>query len=263
MARLSAPFALTGSFGSLVAYRRKDLPYTLVRSASSLSRERFRTDPSFENARRTASEAGGRSRAAQALRRVLHPLSPVRDGNWQGTLTGALTAVQHRDTDSVYGQRNILLSQHGALLAGFCLSRRTPFESLLRAPLNTVLDKTTGKAAVNNPELITRLNFFPTALYPYFRTVAVLGAVPDHFYTAHGYTTGGDYTPHAPAAAYADWHPVKGGAPATTIELTLPPPPGNAFALVLAVGIVMGTVNKEGTIEPVGYAGSGKILEVR
>lgn len=34
------------------------------------------------------------------------------------------------------------------------------------------------------------------------------------------------------------------------------------FVLVLAIGFAMGVVTREGGIEPVGYAGSGKILEV-
>jgi hypothetical protein len=263
MARLFAPYPLSGAFGGLVAYQRKDIAGTLLRTPSNLTRQRFRTDPAFANSRRTATEAGGRSKAARALRRVLHPLSPVRDHTWQGTLTGALTAVQHRDTQSVYGQRSILFSQHGHLLEGFCLSRRTPFETLVRAPLTASIDRSALSAAVAVPELLPGVNFFPSGRQPWFRLVGVLGAVPDYFYTADGYTAAGGYEKLQPAVFYGDWHPVKGGAPATTVHLALPQvPPGNAFGLVLALGFVMGVVNHKGAVEAAGYAGSGKILGV-
>ena len=118
--------------------------------------------------------------------------------------------------------------------------------------------------AVAVPQLLPGVNFFPPGRQPWFRLVAVLGAVPDHFYTAHGYTTTGDYETLKPAVVYGDWRPVKGGAPPATVNLTLPqPPPNQAFGLLLAVGFVMGGVNREGEVEAVGYAGSGKNMEVR
>lgn len=126
-----------------------------------------------------------------------------------------------------------------------------------------VLNKPVGSAYLDIPALLPGVNFFPSGRQPYFRTVSVLGAVPDHFYSTYGYTTREDYTHLYPAVAYGDWHPAKGGAPAVTIDLTLPQaPPNSSFALLLAVGVVMGIVNKEGAVEAVGYAGSGKILEV-
>lgn len=263
MARLSAPFTLTGTFGQLVAYQRKDIPGTLVRTPSSLTRGRFRTDPAFANARRTASEAGGRSKAARALRRVLHPLTPVRDGNWQGALTGALTAVQRGDHESAWGQRSVRLSQHGHLLEGYGLSRRTPFESLVRSPLTCTLDKGALRAVVAIPDLLPGTNLIVCTPEPYFRVVACLGAVPDLFYTPDGYAPARMEQPYAVRAAYSDWRPVKSGAPACTLELRLPTvPSGDAFALVLAVGVLLGTPNFRGDIHSVPYRGSGRIMRV-
>ena len=263
MARLSAPYTLSGTFGQLVAYQRKDLPGTFVRTPSSLTRGRFRTDPAFSNARRTASEAGGRSTAAKALRRILHPLEPVRDGNWQGALTGALTAVQHRDTDHPWGQRSVLLSRHGHLLEGFCLARRTPFESLLRTPVTASLDKATCTATVELPDLIPGVNLWVRTPEPYFRIAASLGVVPDLYYSPEGYSPKAIVPPCPLAAAYTDWQGVKSGSPATTLELRLPlVPPGEDFALVLALGVLLGAPAHGGNIQPVNYRGSGRILRV-
>lgn len=263
MARLSAPFTLSGTFGNLVAYKRKDLPYTLVRTASTLNGDRFRSDPAFANARRTASEAGGRSKAAQALRRVLQPLSPVRDHNWQGAFTGALTAVQHRDTDSSWGQRNILLSKHGHLLEGFCLSRHTPFESLVRTPVSVSVDKAANKASVELPDLQPGVNLWVRTSEPYVCVVACLGALPDLFFTAEGYAPGKADDPGSVNAAYSEWRPVKSGMPALRLELQLPfVLPSEDFALVLAMGVLLGAPDHRSIIQPVPYRGSGRILKV-
>lgn len=226
MARLSAPFTLSGSFGQLVTYQRKDLPgTTLVRTPSSLTRRRFLTDPAFSNSRRTATESGGRSQAAQALGTVLFPLSPVRDHNWQGTLTGALTAVQHRDSESPWGQRSVLFSKYGYLLEGYGLARRTP--------------------------------------YPYFRVLASLGVVPDLHYTPDGYAPAVPPGRYPPQVVKTGWTGVKMGLAETVLELQLPYPVDYpSYALVLAVAITFGTPDGVGRIQPVPYCGSGRLARV-
>jgi hypothetical protein len=62
----------------MILYRRKDLPGTLLRSKGVVTRERMQRDPAFTNTLRHAIEGGGRSQAAKAMRRVLHPLEAVR-----------------------------------------------------------------------------------------------------------------------------------------------------------------------------------------
>ena len=263
MARFFAPFSLSGTFGQLVAYQRKDLPGTLVRSPTSLNRRRFLSDPAFSNSRRTATEGGGRSKAAQSLRRVLQPLSPVRDHNWQGALTGALTAVQQGDSVSPWGQRGLLLSRHGHLLEGYSLARRTPLESLLRSPLSYLLDKKEGSALLELPGLLPGVNLVVRTPEPYFRVAAVLGIVPDLLYTPGGYAPYKEEQPLPLVSAYTDWRPVKSGAPAQGLELHLPLLPSTGgFALVLAAGILLGTPAPNGAIQPVPYRGGGKILKV-
>ena len=263
MARLSAPFSLSGTFGQLVAVRRKDLSFTLVRAPTSITRKRFLTDPAFTNSRRTATEGGGRSKAAQALRRVLQPLAPVRDHNWQGALTGALTAVQYQDTASPWGQRSVLLSRHGYLLEGYALSRRTPLEGLVRAPLTFHLDKSTLRARVELPELIAHVNLAVRPPEPYFRVVAALGAVCDMSYTPGGYAPEQEEPSLPLTATYTEWRPVKSGAPAQGLALHLSfAPSTGSFALVLAVGLLLGTPGPGGTIQALPYRGGGKILKV-
>lgn len=263
MAKLNGPLSFTGQLGDIVGYRRKDLEGTCLRATTSLNKERIHTDPAFANSRRTAEEAGGRSKAAKWLRRMLHSLDPVRVGNWQAQFTKVLTPLQRLDTQGLYGQRDVLFSRYGQLLEGLCLSSRTPFEGLVRNLPSFTLSKDQLQAEVVFPALTQGVNFFAPDSLAYFRVAVVLGAMPDLLYTPGGYKPEGDYNQLYPAEALSDWYPVKGGAPATAFQLQLPKvPPNDSFGLVLAVGLLFGTVNQWGQIEPVKYQGSGRILAV-
>jgi hypothetical protein len=263
MAKLHTPFNLSGPLSGLIVYQRKDLDGTFARTRSTISKERLRTDPAFANTMRQATEGGGRSRAAWWLRRVLQPLGAVRDHNWQGALTGALKPLQERDTESVYGRRNLLFSQHGHLLEGYGLSRRTPWDILVRTPLVCSLDKTVQTAWVELPDLLPGATFFPHSEPPYFRVVASLGVVPDLWHTAHGYTPKDTPGRHLPTVVYTPWLATKSGAAATTLELQLPytiefP----SYALVLALALSFGSPGESGAIQPINYSGSGRIIAV-
>lgn len=265
MARVHVPYPLSGSIGGLVFYQRKDSKdKTFVRTQGEVSPGRQRSDRAQESRRRNSSEMKGRAAMAQDLRQVLHPLEPVRTGNWQSGLSGALRPVQVRDTVGVPGERAVLLSQHGHLLEGYSLNKHQSLESLVRSPLDCSLDKDAGTAVLGLPELVAGANWLLPGPHSWFRWVAALGAVPDQlFVTGRGYTRAGDYLPVAKKYFFGDWHPVKGGAPALTMDLALPaPPPATGSALVLACGIVLGAVNGEGAVRPVGYAGAGKIVAV-
>ena len=264
MARLTTPFSFTGPLSGLSFYTRKDAAGTFVRGQSRISKERMHTDPAFANTRRSGAEAGGRSQAAKWIRQVLQPLEPMRDHNWQGTLTGSLMALQKRDTVSAYGERGVLLSQYGHLLEGFPLNRRTPWETLVRTPFSYTVDKDHQRAWVEMPALLEGVTFFPRTPHPYFRLVATLGVAPDLHYAAASYLPVYRAGKHLPHVARTEWQGVKSGAPATVLELQLPySMEYPAYALVLAVGVLFGTLDEWGEIKEVGYSGSGRIAAVR
>lgn len=266
MARVRVPYPLSGSIGGLVFYQRKDSKdKTFVRTQGEGPHGRQRSSREQDNRRWASTEMQGRAAMAQDLRRVLHPLAPMRTGNWQSGLSGALRPVQLRDTVSAYGERAVLLSQHGHLLEGYSLNKRLALEAVVRSPLDYSVDKIAGTAVLHLPELVAGANWQVPGPYSWARWVAVLGAVPDQqFVPGRGYTPAGDHYPEQTDTFFGDWQPVKGGAPPLTIDLALtnlPPTPG--FALVLAAGIVLGAVNGEGVVGPVGYAGAGKIVAAR
>lgn len=171
--------------------------------------------------------------------------------------------IQILDTDGVYSQRSVWLSNHPHLVEGFTLSLQTPLDTLLRTPLRCSIQKDALSAQISIPELVTGINFCPRTPHPYFRVVASLGAVPDVHYTPHG------YSPEPPAGSYlpqvvkTGWTGVKQGLPETVLELQLPyTVPYPTYSLVLAVAISFGTLDVPGNIQPVKYCGSGRIVKV-
>lgn len=265
MAKLHTPFAFTGHLQGVVAYTRKDLPGTVIlRTQSSPTREDINTRPSYDLTRRNNREFGGRSTAGRWIRRALCPLRHLEDYGVHSALTQLLKPVQLLDTTSPFGQRHVCLSQLPHLLEGLNLTRRHPFEGMVRHPLSWTVSRETLSARLEVPALIAGINVLPPPPHPLFRLTAVLGLVPDLFYGEPLYEPRGDYAHLLPAAAHTEWFSARKGCPATALDLQLPyTPPGEAFSVLMAVGLEMGTAAEGGGIEPVRYGGSARIVEVK
>lgn len=262
MAKLTGPFTFIGTIGDLSAYKMRGTDKTVLRLKWGPTAEDIQTKPQYDITRRNNREFDARSKGASLVQQVLQPLEPMRDYNLSGPLNGFMSRILKLDTEGVYGRRSLLLSRQARLLEGFNLNRRTPFDGTLRNGVGYTLSRETLSARVELPAFLPGTNFFPADRYPLFRVVAVLGLVPDLFLDNYN-----NYTPEAqwkhvfPVRAETDWQPVKSGSSAAALELALPyTPSGAAFSLLLGVGISFGTLKGEGTIEPVKYVGSAKVL---
>ena len=257
-------FEFTGSIGNLSAYKRIDMDRTIIRTKGGPSKEKIRRQPSFDVTRRNNSEFGGRSRFAGWILMGLDPLRPLSDYNMASAFNALLTPVQLMDTGSELGQRSIELSKAPAALQGFPFNRRNVFEAVVRSSLSFTVSKEERRAELELPELITGRNFFPVDTYPVFRWQAALCAVPDLFCKGGGkYHPAGKFEPYNAGHYAGDWQPCGAGAQGTSIELGLPyAVEGEAFSLLLAVGIAFGVVRAGGG-EAVKYAGSGKVVGVK
>jgi hypothetical protein len=90
--------------------------------------------------------------------------------------------------------------------------------------------------------------------YPFCRFIAVMGLVPDLFYTEHGYLPKGERN-YIFNYIESDWLPVNTPAPAVT--LTIEGPPENkptTCSNMVAIGIAFGTMKGQ-EIQPVKYIG--------
>lgn len=265
MAKLHTPFAFTGKLRGVTAYTRKDLPGTVIlRTQAGPTAGDINTRAAYDLTRRNNKEFGGRSTTARFIRRALYPLRHLEDHNVGAALTKLLKPVQALDTVSSFGRRSVCLSRQPHLLEGFNLNQRHPFEGAVRHPLAWSLSKEDLSARLEVPELLANINFLPPPPHPLFRLTVLLGVVPDQYWGEPLYGPSGDYGQLFPVVEHTEWRPVKKGAPATTLDVQLPyAPPGNDFSLLLAVGLEMGTAAGPGSVEPVRYAGSARIVEVR
>lgn len=255
MAKIRGPFAVKGK---LETYRFTPCAAWRARWPASPLAHDIQTKPAYNITRRPNREFRGCSLASRYLRRNFHPLEPARDYALSGLVTGWMTDFLFVDTESEFGRRHILLSRNPRLLEGINLSGRFPFDSVVRDGITYELSREALHARVG---LQAGVNFSPAGKHPYFKVAATLGIAPDVLWTEHGYSFHRAYEQFHPVVAESEWRPTAGDSVPLSLELQLPyTPPNNQFALVLTLGILMGTAGKRGGLEAVRYTGCGKVI---
>lgn len=261
MARLKGVLDFSGKIGGLSAYKRKDMDDTFVRMPGGASRKKIKTARSFERTRELNLEWKGCGRAAGRIRWALLFVGHLKDYNFTSELSKICKAIQSQDTENVKGERSILISKHRDLLEGFRLTQRNPFDSVVRHLLKCEINRETGSAWVQLPNLLPEINLYIPWRYPLFRFVISLQAVLDLEYNYP--QTSNSNTAAAPVA-YTAWQATGEHYAGERIELQLKggPKQDDSWTLILSVGIEMGTPISNNVINTVKYAGSAKILAV-
>jgi hypothetical protein len=262
MAILKSPFPLIGKFDNLVAYHLSGVDGIVVRRKGGVSGHVVKTAPQYETARKNGSEFGGRSNASGWIMRMMHPVKELADGKIGGVLNAFLIPVQELDTESEFGKRHVMLTRNRDLLQGFSLNKESPFSSVVRPIPPYSISRDELSATVRVPELIPQINFFPSMAAPLFSIVAVLGVVPDVFYSSTGYQPShSEYGHLAPVMSESPWHPcTERSAP---FELSLQftsTPPDEHFSLVLSVGIRYGSPSVRNIVKRKEKSGCGMII---
>jgi hypothetical protein len=126
------------------------------------------------------------------------------------------------------------------------------------------VDRETLSARVNIPALLPGINFYKPEKQPdcpMFSVMAILGLVPDLFFSEHGYKPTKEYWLNTYKQAETSWYPMLKGANATTLEMKLDiVPPDQSFSLVLGVGVRFGTMTDATTVQQVKRTGVAKIV---
>ena len=262
MAKLNPNFSFTGSLGNLSAYSMKGVEGIVVRTKGGATKEKIKESPSFEFTRRLNAEFGGRATASQWIMRALWPQKALADYNMAGPVNSLVKAIQVLDTESAFGQRHIVLTKNPRLLEGFSLNRKNPFDSTLRNPVGAALSREGLSAHIDIPALLPGINFFGPNNYPMYSLQAILGIVPDLFFTANKYKPSADgYILNDYTAAVTDWYPVQQGSPALALDIQLPRvPPDASFSLMLTIGIRYGRMMDASHVQQVKHVGCAKIL---
>jgi hypothetical protein len=264
MAKLHSAIQFTGALGNLSAYSMRGSDRIVLRTKGGPSRQRIKTSPSYEQARRNGAEFGGRSVASKWIMRMAWPLKPLADHNIAGPLNALLKPIQILDTENEWGNRHVQLSKNPSLLEGFSFNRKTGFDSVVRASLRVSVARTSLSAEINIPPLLPRINFFAPQGHSSYSIEAVMGIVPDVFCNDGEYgPSGGDYSKFTFTSSFTPWHALHDTPAPSVLKLQIADtPPDDFYSLMLSIGIRYGAIGNNSVIKQIPHAGSAKILAV-
>lgn len=263
MAQLTGEIQFIGSLRNISAYKMRGTDKIVLRRKGGPSRKQIKHSPKFVNTRRNNMEFGGRSMAAQEIKRILHPLMFLADYNITGPLNALLKPIQKLDTENDWGKRAIQLSKDPRLLEGFSLNRKYLFETIVRTPVLCAIEGTKEAAIIDIPALLPGINFMIPGNYAWYKFIAVMGLVPDLFFNRDTYEPKDWNRDYWTTISETDWLPVNTAAPASKLELKgSSQDKPDACSTLVALGIAFGTI-RNNNIEPVKYIGAGKILGMR
>jgi hypothetical protein len=262
MAQLESNFDFTGKLGNISAYKSRGSEKIILRTKGGPTTHQFKTSQHYAKARRNNAEFGGRAQASKWVRQMMHPLQSVGDYNAAGPLNALIKPIQALDTVNDHGQRNIEFSKDSSLLHGFSLNKRNTFDSIIRNPVAYSIDRVVLTATVGIPQLLPNINFFNPGKHAFYSIVAVLGIVPDLFYSKNGYNSSWKKNePEGSKFIESEWFASLEGSKAFTLslqyQLSLP---NQSFMAMLSAGIKFGTMGVGGVIQQVPYAGAAKIM---
>ncbi|MDP4238097.1 MAG: hypothetical protein Q8904_01330 [Bacteroidota bacterium] len=259
---------LTGSLANVSMYKLHGSEQVVVRMKGGPTRNQIKTKPQFEKLRQNENEWAGCTRMGRNIRLSFKAMNRLEDYPVTGTLNGICKQIQKMDTEGEPGRRAIRLSKHKNTLLGFPFSSKQTLESVLKVPFETTLDRATGEAHIELPEVDTGMYLYNFRNLPYYRIIANLGGVCDSLILP------GDKVYSSPYDGYcdrqlgvyeSDWMPAVGMQPALHLTLSYPlteNPIPEEVTLLLCLGIEFGKVGVANIPTAVKYAGSGKIVRV-
>lgn len=252
--------ALVGRLKNLSFYQQQSTGKVIVRFKRGVSKKRIKNDPAYARTRKLNRDFGACSRAVGNIRYPLYRLLHLADYNFSPVLQVVCKNIQERDDQHKLGEKNIYFSRFAYLLKGFQLNQKNTFDSLVRHPLECTINKETGTAIISIPELQAGVNLFLPWKSPYYRLRITFGVVPDELFSVTP-------QPMEDAALAEDfmgeWQPVRQRSAAQQVEMKLDEclyKPEEGYAVVVSVGIEMGTPLTDKLIEIVPRHGAAKIL---
>jgi len=262
MATLEEGIEFTGSIGKLSAYRMKGSNKIILRKKAGPSKKQILTARNFERTRENMAEFLGVGKAVSAIRYALADVGHLSDYNFTSSLTSICKKIQLLDPLGSRGERNILLSQHPYMLAGFRLHKKHPFQGIVTGPVNCTIKRKTKTAIIELPRLLQGINLHLPWKQPMYRFTLSLGVVEDIIFEKGYYK--GDVGGQAHSCLDTAWHVAAEPFQTQTVELKLDMQEAikDSHTLLVAVGIEMGVPSPYGVIEEVKYAGSACILAV-
>lgn len=149
MAKQTGIFHVIGSLGNATFYKTKD-GYK-VRTKSSLTKARIKSDPAFKNTREHCAEFGSAAKAGRLFRTAFRPLiHRAGDKSQAGAMTRAMLKVIQEDEVNPRGQRTIKDGQP-LLLEGFEFNQGRTLSYTLGIQFSASIDQAKGAMVVDIP----------------------------------------------------------------------------------------------------------------
>jgi hypothetical protein len=268
MARMKNFMQMTGSMAMVSMYTMQGSDQVIIRTKGGPNKYQIKTKPQFEKVRRNNSEWSGCTKMGSQIRISFMNMNRIEDYPVTGALNAICKEIQKSDTVSDHGKRGIYLSKNKDILVGFSFSRKQVLESVLRVPIETTLSRETGKAIINIPAVNTDLYLYNFRKLPYFRIVANFSGVCDMIIPEDGRSYEHplyNYCDRVNGIFESEWLSSTGTQQELSIKLSYPLDPApipDDVTLLLCVGIEFGKHGYGNVIEPVKYAGTGKIVRV-
>ena len=160
MARLKGILKIHGTLDDLTFYKTQD--GHLVKTKSSISKQRIMTDPNFQRTRENGSEFGSAASAGKLLRGAIRALLlTTSDNRITSRVTKVMTIVKNFDATSARGLRNVgvAISQASAKaeLKDFDFNIDSPLSSTLFKPF--AVNVTTGVITIAGLVPATDISF--------------------------------------------------------------------------------------------------------
>ncbi len=160
MARLKGILKIHGTLDDLTFYKTQD--GHLVKTKSSISKQRIMTDPNFQRTRENGSEFGSAASAGKLLRAAIRALLlTTSDNRITSRVTKVMTIVKNFDATSARGLRNVgvAISQASAKaeLKDFDFNIDSPLSSTLFKPF--AVNVTTGVITIAGLVPATDISF--------------------------------------------------------------------------------------------------------
>lgn len=263
MAKLHTSFEFTGPLGNFSFYRMRGVDRIVMRQKGGPSRKQILSDDSFKNVRLNLAEFSGCAMATRLMRRMFRAFHPLADYNFTGSLNGLFKRIQLLDEVHAWGTRSVKLSAHAKVLNNFSWNREHGLNRVLAVLPGVKLSRRARSAKIKLAPMMPGKNFMPDCAHSYYRLEFTLAVLPDVVYNTEyaRYESALPEKSMNAVSAETRWYGVT-GAPAET-EFTLTHallPSGNAYTLVLAMGIRYGVRNGEGLIVPVKGAGCAQVI---
>lgn len=263
MPTLHGPLRYTGTIDELVAYQMKGSDKTIVRRKAFITKGAYQKEPQYAAMRRNSAEFAICARAGKIVRTALPFMMRLTDQNMTPVLQSFCKILQKKDTQHDHGKRPVLFSMHKEALTSLPFTKRHLFDSVWKQRPVATLHREKATLHIQIDELLPGFNFQLPWQKPYFRIIASMAAIQDVYadQIQHPIIR---YPQALPSTTvFSDWMMAKKTTPAHCMMLQLK----NADLIenagmtwVGAIGIEMGEPDVTGTIQPVKYACTARIL---